>query len=1376
MSRRLKISRSNRASNRPTFPALQPDPEPRTRSVPLRAPTARSRNSGLLAVRPWLAGVHVSFILMDKVSAPALEPCTWRSDNTTAEEYPAERQDSMAGIEQQGFTASQPRFRPQALRKVLIANRGEIALRLIRTCKALGLATVSVHTHDDAAAPHASAADETFLLEGKESDGKGYLDQAAMIDICKRTGANCILPGYGFVSENPGFAKLVESTPGLIFAGPRSETINSFGLKHQARALAEGAGVPCVPGTGLLNSADEALQAAEKITYPVILKSTAGGGGLGLQVCRSADELTGAFDKITSRGKALFGDASVFLEKYVEKGRHVEVQVFGNGQGQAIHFGERECSIQRRHQKVIEECPSPFVHKTAGLREKVTSCAVALAESAKYRSAGTVEMLVDDDTASFYFLEVNARLQVEHCVTELCYDVDLVALMLLQADTELAGQGGIPAETLRSFQKEGPKGAAIEARLYAENPIRDYAPTPGLLQHVEYATDQVRNARIDGWVASGTTVSASYDPMLSKMCVWAESREAAIRDARTLLGSSKVQGTPTNLGLLRAIVESELFAQGATLTSFLTPASGFRYRPCAIEVITGGISTTVQDQHGRKGVGHGVPEAGAMDPLSLQIANLLVGNPPATEALEITLAGPELLFHAPAVVALAGAEMEMSLDGKPVDAYTRFVVPAGGKLKITKVAQGAAGCRSYLGIRGGLPEVPVYLNSKSTCPSLGFGGYQGRALLAGDTLELDAAASEVAASGQVASYSLPKAARLSRLFDESNGDKGWPLLCMTGPFDDDGFLTAEDRQKLYGGSWKVSHQASRTGIRLEGARYKWARKDGGEGGSHPSNVLEFGYSSRGINMNGDVPVILGRDGPDLGGLLISNTVVASEWRDGQMKPSDTLHFVAVTYAQAQEVARRIARYLSQVHKAVETQCSEGVEPLEMAVDAPVYAQADYGASKSILASIDEVAGERPKVQIRSAGDRFVVMEYGDMTADIINRCRIELLVRELTKTKASRGIVDLNPNLRSVTIQIDPTKVDDLEALVKWLVEIETQIPSAREVKIPTREFTLPVTFEDPEVKLSIQKYMETVRSKAVYLPDNCEYLAEANGYASTREVEEAVVGCRQLAVAVGFFMGTPILLPLDPRKRMRCQKYNPTRLTTPAGALGHGGSCFAIYPVSCPGGYALLGRTLPCWSTFGDKPGFQPTQPYLFENFDTIQFEKVDQATYDQALREFDAGTYRWKVRETVFDVAEQSAFLASIQEETEAFRKQQAVSLQKAEQKEEKLFAEWQHEVEEAAKRKAAGQTDYDAATLEDFANDESAIPITSGLAANVWKVLVKKGDKVEPGQKVAILEAMKMEIDVLAPEGATSIKAILKPPGSSVNPGDAILVAGS
>ncbi|EPQ30409.1 uncharacterized protein PFL1_01935 [Pseudozyma flocculosa PF-1] len=1276
-----------------------------------------------------------------------------------------------------GLTGSQPKVSLRAIRKVLIANRGEIALRLIRTSKALGLQTVAIYTHDDAGAPHVTAADEAFLLEGRESEGKGYLDQAAIVDLCERTGATCILPGYGFLSENPKFAALVESKPGLIFAGPRAETIESFGLKHRARQMAEEAGVPCVPGSDLLRDATDALSEAERIGYPVMLKSTAGGGGLGLQVCRDRAELEGAYAKIASRGQALFGDASVFMERYVDSARHVEVQIFGNGQGDAIHFGERECSIQRRHQKVIEECPSPFVQRTPGLRKRITECAVSLAKLAKYRGAGTVEMLVDDADASFYFLEVNARLQVEHCVTELCYDTDLVALMLMQADEELSGKGGIDSSTLLSLQKDAPQGAAIEHRLYAENPIRDYAPTPGLLQVIEFAADSVSKARIDGWVSSGTTVSASYDPLLAKICVWAKSREAAIDDARTLLRASKVQGTPTNLGLLQAIVESDSFARGDTLTSFLTPKSSFRYAPCALEVISGGISTTVQDYPGRRGFGHGVPEAGAMDPLSLRIANCLVGNKDGAEALEITLAGPELLFHAPAIVALAGAEMDMSLDGKEVAPYSRIVVQVGSRLKIGKVPADKAGCRAYLAIRGGLPQVPIYLGSKSTSPSLAAGGFQGRGLLAGDTLDLDKASSELAASGKVAPFSLPQKLWLSRSFDQSRSERGWQILCITGPFDDDSFMTANDRKKLYGATWKVTHQASRTGIRLGGDRFEWARSDGGEGGSHPSNVLEFGYSARGINMNGDVPVILGKDGPDLGGLLICNTIISAEWRDGQLKPNDSLHFVPVTFDQAKELSDRIERFLEGVKAAAESGEAGRVSSLEMQVEgSSLYGDGgDFATSYSILDEVAEVEGLRPKVTIRSAGDRFVLAEYGDMTADILHRCRIELLVRELIKQKDEAGIVDLNPNLRSLTVQFDPNRTS-MKALVERLKGIEETLPSATEVKIPTREFTLPVTFDDPEIKLSVQKYMETVRSKAVYLPDNKAYLAEANGFSSAAEVEEAIVGCSQLAVAVGFYFGTPILLPLDPSKRLRCQKYNPTRLSTPAGALGHGGSCYAIYPCTAPGGYPLLGRTLPCWAGFGDKPGFSPGKPYLFENFDTIRFEKVDQATYDKALRDFDAGSYKWKVRETVFDVAKQSAFLETVADKAKQFRQQQEAALEKTKQKEDRLYAEWTKEVEEAAAKKAAGSgTSSSGASIEDFDDDPDAIPIPSSLAANVWKVLVKPGERVEAGQKVAILEAMKMEIDVVAPEGCTSIKAIIKPPGSSVAPGDAVLVGG-
>lgn len=294
--------------------------------------------------------------------------------------------------------------------------------------------------------------------------------------------------------------------------GPSPESIEQFGLKHTARELALAAGVPVVPGTqGLLDSVEDAARAAGGLGYPVMLKSTAGGGGMGLQTCEDESELRKAFQTVQSRGAALFKNSGVFLEKYYPAAHHIEVQVFGNGQGKVAALGERECSIQRRHQKVIEECPSPFVaQKRPDLREQLCSAAISLAESVKYASAGTLEFLVDDDSGAFFFLEMNTRLQVEHGVTEMVYGVDLVELMLRQVDAQMTGKGGLEEAELDHISRscQEPKGHAIEVRVYAENPARDYAPSPGLLQEVVF--HELPGTRIDGWVRAGITISPHY--------------------------------------------------------------------------------------------------------------------------------------------------------------------------------------------------------------------------------------------------------------------------------------------------------------------------------------------------------------------------------------------------------------------------------------------------------------------------------------------------------------------------------------------------------------------------------------------------------------------------------------------------------------------------------------------------------------------------------------------------------------------------------------------------------------------------------------------------------------------------------------------------
>jgi urea carboxylase len=375
--------------------------------------------------------------------------------------------------------------------------------------RGLGIKTIAIYTEPDSASQHVAEADTSLLLDGDAT--RAYLDGDQIIQKAKDAGAQAIIPGYGFLSESAGFARSVAEA-GLHFVGPSPGSIEQFGLKHTARELALAAGVPVVPGTqGLLRGADDAVAAAAGLGYPVMLKSTAGGGGMGLQTCADEDELRRAFEMVRSRGAALFKNAGVFLEKYYPAAHHIEVQVFGNGQGRVAALGERECSIQRRHQKVIEECPSPFVvQKRPDLREKLCAAAISLAESVKYASAGTLEFLVDDESGVFFFLEMNTRLQVEHGVTEMVYGADLVELMLRQADAQLAGKGGLDATVVDDISRtcQEPNGHAIEVRVYAENPARDYAPCPGLLQQVKF--HELPGTRIDTWVRAGITISPHY--------------------------------------------------------------------------------------------------------------------------------------------------------------------------------------------------------------------------------------------------------------------------------------------------------------------------------------------------------------------------------------------------------------------------------------------------------------------------------------------------------------------------------------------------------------------------------------------------------------------------------------------------------------------------------------------------------------------------------------------------------------------------------------------------------------------------------------------------------------------------------------------------
>ena len=437
---------------------------------------------------------------------------------------------------------------------------------------------------------------------------QSYLNVDRILEVARETGAEAIHPGYGFLSENPDFAESCANA-GIAFIGPTPNQMRAFGLKHKARELALAAGVPLAPGSGLIRDLDHAREEAARIGYPVMLKSTAGGGGIGLQLIATEAELAPMYERVERLARNNFKDAGLFLEKYVARGRHIEVQLFGDGEGNVVALGERDCSAQRRNQKVIEETPAPGLSDAT--RKELWNTAIALGKSVNYASAGTVEFLYDSDTNAFYFLEVNTRLQVEHGVTEEVTGVDLVEWMVRQAAGECP-----PLDQ----SKIAPCGASIQVRLYAEDPGRDFRPSAGLLTHVSWAPD----ARIETWVESGSEVSPFYDPMIAKIIVRGSTRAEALTKMQASLAATRIGGLETNLDYLRQLASSAVLADGEMLTQTLAT---FAYEAPTIEVLVPGTQSTIQDWPGRTGYwAVGVPPSGPMDHLSFRYANKLAGN------------------------------------------------------------------------------------------------------------------------------------------------------------------------------------------------------------------------------------------------------------------------------------------------------------------------------------------------------------------------------------------------------------------------------------------------------------------------------------------------------------------------------------------------------------------------------------------------------------------------------------------------------------------------------------------------------------------------------------------------------------------------------
>ncbi|MGW2699922.1 urea carboxylase [Streptomyces sp. NPDC001340] len=1179
---------------------------------------------------------------------------------------------------------------------LLVANRGEIASRIIRTARRLGLRTVAVYSDPDRGAEHVRLADEAVRL-GPAPAKDSYLDASLILKAAKDTGAGAVHPGYGFLSEDAGFARRC-AEEGLVFVGPTPGQLELFGAKHTARAAAQAAGVPLAPGTGLLPCVEAALAAAGEIGYPVMLKATGGGGGIGMQACHDADALEDAWERVQRVAAASFSSAGVFLERLVERARHVEVQVFGDGRGRVVTLGDRDCSLQRRNQKVLEEAPAPGLPDA--VREQLAASARDLCASVNYRSAGTVEFVYDADREKAYFLEVNTRLQVEHPVTEEIYGVDLVEWMLRLA------QGDTTVVTVPPT----PKGHAVEARIYAEDPSRDHRPSAGLLTRVAFP----EGVRVDTWVETGTEVTTSYDPMLAKVVAHGSDRAEALDKLDAALATTRLDGIETNLGLVRAALRDAGVRQAAHSTASLATISDPTPR---IEIVTPGTLTTVQDWPGRTGHWQvGVPPCGPMDDLSFRLGNTALGNAEGTPGLECTLQGPAVRFTHPTTVCVTGAPAQVTIDGIAVPQWEPVTVEAGQTLAVG--APDGPGLRTYVLFAGGL-DVPEFLGSAATFTLGRFGGHGGRALRSGDVLHGGEQRRETSV--------VPLGRRPS-----FGGE--WRIGVVEGPHAAPEFFTDDDIRDFYTADWKVHFNSARTGVRLVGPRPRWARTDGGEAGLHPSNIHDTPYSVGAVDYTGDMPVLLGPDGPSLGGFVCPATIVTGQrWKLGQLRPGDTVRFVPVTT----EAAARLRR-----------------DP----VAAP-RADREAVVDGGVLARLDRTE-DRPSVTYRRSGDDNLLIEYGPMQLDLALRMRIHALAEALAGQRLD-GVVELTPGIRSLQVRTDPDVLPQ-EKLLEIARRTEEELPAPDALVVPSRIVHLPLSWDDPATREAIARYMAGVRDDAPWCPWNIEFIRRVNGMESLDDVYRTVFDAEYLVMGLGdVYLGAPVATPLDPRHRLVTTKYNPARTWTAENSVGIGGAYLCVYGMEGPGGYQFVGRTTQVWSGWQQRGAFEPGSPWLLRFFDRIRWYPVDADELLELRADITSGRFVPRIEEGSFSLAAYQRFLADNAESIDEFRARQGVAF-RAERDAWEAAGEF-------ARAEAAAEVAPPATDVE--------VPVGGHLVeaeftASVWKVEVAVGDRVSAGQPLLALEAMKMESRVPAPADGI-VARILAKPGSQVEAGAALVV---
>ena len=813
--------------------------------------------------------------------------------------------------------------------------------------------------------------------------------------------------------------------------------------------------------------------------------------------------------------------------------------------------------------------------------------------------------------------------------------------------------------------------------------------------------------------------------MIAKIIVTHENRESAIQAMSDTLAKTSVAGIETNLEYLQNIIDCEVFKAGTQTTRFLNT---FEWKTQKIEVLQSGIQTSIQDVTGRLGYWDvGVPPSGAIDPLSLNVANQLLGNPFNTAGLECTLQGPTLKFHCDSQIVITGGDMLATLDGVDVAMWQTLNVKKGQILKTGKIT---TGCRSYIGIKGGF-NVPAYLGSQATFTLGQFGGHAGRNLLIGDMLPITA-------------YSSVETVALSAA-EVPSFSQAWNIAVMYGPHGAPDFFTKRDIERFFEQEFEIHFNSSRTGIRLVGEKPEWARIDGGEAGLHPSNIHDNAYAIGAIDFTGDMPIILGPDGPSLGGFVCPAVVVSSElWKIGQLKAGDKVKFIPISYDQAQ--------VLNQKYSAALT--ADTTENVEFS---PSFHAEMETLSDAVLATL-KGENARPDVTYRPAGNSYLLVEYGELVLDLNLRFRIHALM-QWVKDQSIEGIIDLTPGIRSLQIHFDSLVLDQ-KHLLSLLQQAESELPDVTAMEVPSRTVYLPLAWEDSQTQLATERYMQTVRPDAPWCPDNVEFIRRINGLDSKQAVKDIVFSTNYLVMGLGdVYLGAPVATPLDPRHRLVTTKYNPARTWTPENAVGIGGAYMCVYGMEGPGGYQFVGRTTQMWSRYRKNPDFEQGKPWLLRFFDQIKFYEVSETELMQMREDFKAGRLKLRVEDGVLNLKEYNDFLIENAASISSFKAVQQTNFE-----------------DERRRWHEAGLAEHVSESLDAVLDDseiqipEGGCAVESHMPGSIWKIECTSGDIVEEGATLAVIEAMKIEIPIIAPE-RMKVEAITIEKGQTVKTGQVL-----